>query len=194
MISSLRGTVANIALDHAVVDVGGVGFTVLSTPGTLASLRVGSEGTLSTTLVVREDALTLYGFGDDDERDTFLILQTVTGVGPRLALGILAVLGPEDVRRAVANEDLVTLQRVPGIGKKSAQRLVLELAGKIGAPSAEETAQVIVEADGDVVAALTQLGWTASDASAAVSAVSAENTGKSAILRAALRYLGGNRG
>lgn len=197
MISSLRGAVAHIGLDHAVIEVGGVGMAVQSTPATLASLRLGGEASLATTLVVREDSLTLYGFETTDERETFLILQTVTGVGPRLAMAVLAVLGPEDLRRAVADEDLTTLMRVPGIGKKSAQRLVLELAGKIGAPSGEAPeapATTVPAVDADVVAALEQLGWSSRAAGEAVAAVSEAHSGKAAILRAALQHLGGGRG
>lgn len=197
MISSLRGTVAHIALDHAVIEVGGVGFQVLTTPTVLAGLRLGAEATLATTLVVREDTLTLFGFSAPDERDAFLTLQTVTGVGPKLALAILAVLEPEALRRAVADEDLAALQRVPGVGKKSAQRLVLELAGKIGAPTGEvpaTEAQPAGAVDEDVVAALAQLGWNAKDATAAVEAVSGAHQCKAAVLRAALQYLAGSRG
>lgn len=199
MISSVRGRVAHIGLDHVVVEVGGVGLAVQSTPAMLAELRVGSEAALATTLVVREDSLTLFGFETPDEREAFLTLQTVTGVGPRLAMAVLAVLGPEDLRRAVADEDLTTLMRVPGIGKKSAQRLVLELAGKIGAPSGVEPADGGGAApsgsvDEDVVAALTQLGWSAKDAASAVSAVGEGASGKAAILRAALQHLAGGRG
>lgn len=199
MISSVRGRVAHIGLDHVVVEVGGVGLAVQSTPAMLAELRVGSEAALATTLVVREDSLTLFGFETPDEREAFLTLQTVTGVGPRLAMAVLAVLGPEDLRRAVADEDLTTLMRVPGIGKKSAQRLVLELAGKLGAPSGVEPADGGGAApsgsvDEDVVAALTQLGWSAKDAASAVSAVGEGASGKAAILRAALQHLAGGRG
>ena len=199
MISSVRGRVAHIGLDHVVVEVGGVGLAVQSTPAMLAELRVGSEAALATTLVVREDSLTLFGFETPDEREAFLTLQTVTGVGPRLAMAVLAVLGPEDLHRAVADEDLTTLMRVPGIGKKSAQRLVLELAGKIGAPSGAEPADGGGAApsgsvDEDVVAALTQLGWSAKDAASAVSAVGEGASGKAAILRAALQHLAGGRG
>ncbi len=199
MISSVRGRVAHIGLDHVVVEVGGVGLAVQSTPAMLAELRVGSEAALATTLEVREDSLTLFGFETPDEREAFLTLQTVTGVGPRLAMAVLAVLGPEDLRRAVADEDLTTLMRVPGIGKKSAQRLVLELAGKIGAPSGVEPADGGGAApsgsvDEDVVAALTQLGWSAKDAASAVSAVGEGASGKAAILRAALQHLAGGRG
>ena len=116
------------------VEVGGVGLAVQCTPGTLAGLRVGQPARLATTLVVREDSLTLYGFADDDERPVFELLQTATGVGPRLAQAVLAVLPPDRLRRAVATEDLAALTRVPGIGKKGAQRLVLELKDRIGPP------------------------------------------------------------
>ncbi|CAA9419060.1 MAG: RuvA, partial [uncultured Quadrisphaera sp.] len=136
MIASVRGPVLALRLDAAVVDVGGVGMLVHATPSSLADLRPGTEATLHTSLVVREDSLTLYGFADDDERDVFEAVQTVSGVGPRLALAMLAVLSPEDLRRAVAGDDLTTLVKVPGIGRKGAQRMVLELGDRLGAPSA----------------------------------------------------------
>lgn len=134
MIASIQGTVLAVRLDSAVVAVRGVGLLVQATPTTLAGLRVGSAATLSTTLVVREDSLTLYGFADDDERDVFEVVQTVSGVGPRLALAMLAVHTPDGLRRAVADEDLAALQRVPGIGRKGAQRIVLEPGRPPGCP------------------------------------------------------------
>lgn len=192
MISSLRGTVASVGLDHAVLEVGGVGFACLATPTTLARLRVGEPARLATTLVVREDSLTLFGFQDDDERETFLTVQTVTGIGPRLAMAILAVHTPDDLRRAIAGEDLTALQRVPGIGRRVAQRLVLELAGKLGEP---ETAAVAVPAmDEDIVAALVSLGWPQRDAAAAVAAVGTGAANRGEALRAALQHLGAARG
>ena len=115
-----------------VVTVGGVGLLVHASPRTLAGLRVGEPARLATSLVVREDSLTLFGFADDDERATFEILQTVSGIGPRLALSMLAVHEPEALRRAVATDDLAALRRVPGVGLKGAQRLALELKGRIG--------------------------------------------------------------
>lgn len=194
MISSLRGTITKVALDHAVVEVGGVGFHVNSTPPTLAHFREGSEGSVFTTLVVRDDALTVYGFSSEDERDSFLILTGVTGVGPKLAISILSVLSPEELRLAVAADDLARLQQIPGIGKKSAQRLVLELAGKIGAPHGDPGTPAVPAGNEDIVAALTQLGWTPRDANNAVEAVKAEHSGTAAILRAALQYLAAGRG
>ena len=128
MIASVHGTVLAVRLDAAVVEVGGVGLLVQATPTTLAGLRVGSTARLATSLVVREDSLTLFGFADADEREVFEVVQTVSGVGPRLALAMLAVHTPDGLRRAVAAEDLAALQRVPGIGRKGAQRIVLELA------------------------------------------------------------------
>src|SRR5690349_2940372 len=135
VIASLRGRVASVRLDSVVLEVGGVGLLVQATPGTLAELRPGQEAQLSTSMVVREDALTLFGFADADERDVFETVQTVSGIGPRLALAMLAVHTPEGLRAAVASQDLTALMRVPGIGRKGAQRIVLELTDRLGAPS-----------------------------------------------------------
>src|SRR3954468_12842756 len=120
MIASVRGTIAALGPDGAVVEVGGVGLAVSCSPGTLARLRLGEPARLATSLVVREDSLTLYGFADDDERSLFELLQTASGVGPRLAQAILAVLPPVQARLAIAGSDVRTLTRVPGIGKKGA--------------------------------------------------------------------------
>src|SRR5215470_17669063 len=142
VIASVRGLVAAVGPDGAVVEVGGVGLTVHCTPGTLARLRVGEPARLATSLVVREDSLTLYGFADDDERSLFELLQTASGVGPRLAQAILAVHPPRTVRQAIATHDITTLTAVPGIGKKGAERLVLELRDRIGAIGDSEAAVV----------------------------------------------------
>ena len=135
MIAFVRGEVADVGLTSAVVEVGGVGLEVLCTPGTLATLRVGRSATLPTSMVVREDSLTLFGFVDDDEKQTFELVQTASGVGPKLAQAMVAVLSPDDLRAAVAAEDVKTLTRVPGIGQKGAQRIILELRDRIGAPT-----------------------------------------------------------
>ena len=132
MIASVRGTVAALGPDGAVVEVGGVGLAVSCSPGTLARLRVGEAARLATSLVVREDSLTLYGFADDDERALFELLQTANGVGPKLAQTMLAVHPPRELRRAIATSDLATLTKVPGIGRKGAERIVLELRDRIG--------------------------------------------------------------
>lgn len=133
MIASIRGTVAGLLPEGVVVVVGGVGLAVSTTAATRVRLRRGEEVEMSTSLVVREDSLTLYGFAEADERDLFALLQTASGVGPRLALAVLSVHTPDDVRRSIATEDLAALTQVPGIGRKGAQRLVLELKDKVGA-------------------------------------------------------------
>jgi Holliday junction DNA helicase RuvA len=197
VIASVRGRVAAVRLDGAVVEVGGVGLSVQATPATLASLRTGHEAELATSLVVREDSLTLFGFADADERDVFETLQTVSGIGPRLALAMLAVHSPEGLRRAVATEDLTALCRVPGIGRKGAQRIVLDLADRLGPPSepVRQGAQVPAASGGDpdVVEALVGLGWNTKQAEAAVQAVTAAEGAprdQTSLLRAALRHLG----
>ncbi|MDQ0373869.1 Holliday junction branch migration protein RuvA [Cellulomonas humilata] len=203
MIASVHGTVQVVRLDAAVVEVGGVGLLVHATPATLAGLRVGSSAQLATSLVVREDALTLFGFADADEREIFETVQTVSGVGPRLALAMLAVHTPDGLRRAVLDEDFKALQRVPGIGLKGAQRIVLELKDRIGAP-ASVTAPAAAVFGGDrrdqVIEALVGLGWNARAAGDAVSTVLEGTEGPVAadevagVLRAALRTLGGGHG
>lgn len=205
MIASVHGTVLAVRLDAAVVEVGGVGLLVQTTPATLAGLRVGQQTRLATSMVVREESLTLFGFGDEDEREVFEVLQTVSGVGPRLALAMLAVHTPDGLRRAVAGEDLAALKRVPGIGHKGAQRIVLELADRLGAPRGDVGATGgRVPAPGDrrdqVVEALVGLGWNQKAAADAVGQVLGEgdepvgDEDVAGVLRAALRALGGGRG
>jgi Holliday junction DNA helicase RuvA len=198
MIASVRGRVAAVSPDGAVIEVGGVGLAVACTPSTIAGLRVGSEARLATSLVVREESLTLYGFADDDARGLFELLQTASGVGPRLAQAVLAVHSPETVRRAIAAADTSTLTRVPGIGKKGAERLILELRDRIGsvsgdgpingmggaAPWAEQVRQGLIG-----------LGWTAGQADDAVAVVAAEIDGDAVpavpvLLKQAIRVLG----
>ena len=134
MIAFVRGEVAALTLTSAVVEVGGVGLELICTPNTLATLRTGQTATLPTSMVVREDSLTLFGFADDDEKQVFELVQTASGVGPKLAQAMLAVLTPDAVRRAVAGDDVHTLTKVPGIGQKGAQRIILELKDRIGVP------------------------------------------------------------
>ena len=140
MIASVRGTVLHAGLDRVVVEVGGVGMLLHTTPATAGSVHRGQEAALATTLVVREDSLTLYGFATDDERDVFEQVQTVSGVGPRLALAMLSVMPPDRLRAAIGGGDVAALTKVPGIGKKGAERMVLELRDKIGLPSAPAAA------------------------------------------------------
>jgi Holliday junction DNA helicase RuvA len=173
MIASVRGRVTAVGPDGAVVEVGGVGLAVTCAPNTLAGLRVGTEARLATSLVVREDSLTLYGFADDDARQLFELLQTASGVGPRLAQAALAVHAPDVLRRAVASADIGTLTRVPGIGKKGAERLVLELRDRIGPVAADAAAPGPTAAGwvAQVREGLIGLGWTPAQAEQAVAAV-----------------------
>jgi Holliday junction DNA helicase RuvA len=136
VISFLTGTVHRIAADHLVVLTYGVGRKVHVTPETLASTRHGAEIELVTSLVVREDSLTLYGFGSEDENHTFEVLLTISGIGPRLAMAILSVMGPDELASAISNQDANALTRVPGIGKKGASRIILELENKLPQPAA----------------------------------------------------------
>ena len=181
MIAHVTGTVAALAPDAVVIEVGGVGLQVQCSPGTIAGLRAGEQARVATSLVVREDSLTLYGFATDDERNTFELLQTASGVGPRLALAMLAVLTPDALRRAVAAEDLVTLISVPGIGRKGAQRIVLELAGRLGSPGdgmlatfAAVPVPAVATWRDQVHAGLVSLGWQAREADQAISAIEPE--------------------
>ena len=132
MISSVRGEVLEVALDHVVIEAAGIGYRVNATPSTLATLRQGSEVRLVTAMIVREDSMTLYGFSDADTRDLFLTLLSVSGVGPRLAMATLAVHDAAALRQALADSDVAALTRVPGIGKRGAERMVLELRDKVG--------------------------------------------------------------
>lgn len=196
MIAALRGSVLSVEPTAAVIEAGGVGYAVQATPATLAGLRVGQEAFVHTSLVVREDSMTLFGFADADEREVFDVLQTVSGVGPKLALTILATLTPDQLRQAVANADIAALTRVSGVGKKGAQRLVLEIGAKLGprrggdleAPSSNARS-------GDVVAALVGLGFSERDAESAFSQVEKATPEAEVpeLLRASLKILGAGR-
>jgi holliday junction DNA helicase RuvA len=218
VIAHLDGLVTAIAPEGAVIDVGGVGLLVQCSPGTLADLRPGERGRVATSLVVRDDALTLYGFGSDDERNTFELLQTASGIGPRLALAMLATFSPDELRRAVAAADVTALTRVPGVGRKGAQRIVLELAGRLGSPGESDQAGQAPGSAGAWPAAhagigaptwrdqvrtgLVNLGWQARDADQAIAVIEPElspdggagavpaEVDVAAALRAALRVLG----
>lgn len=197
MIAQLTGTVLSVRAATAVVDVGGVGMLVQSTPSTLAELRVGERTEFHTQLVVREDSLTLYGFGVASERDTFEVLQTVQGVGPRLALAMLAVHSPESLSTAVAAGDVKALQKVPGIGAKVAARLLLELGGKLSLPQTEGAPVAAGDARVEVEDALVALGWNAKAATKAVEAVATSPITQAQVpetLKAALKSMGGARG
>lgn len=200
VIAFIRGTVASVGSDHAVVDVGGVGLSVSCGPRTLAALRVGASAHVATALVVREDSLTIFGFTDEEERRAFEVLQSVSGIGPRTAQAVLAVLTVEQLRTAVARDDLTTLAKPPGIGRKGAARIALELKDRIGAPGAAPagTPAVPDSWSGPVVDGLVALGWPLREARAATDTVRPEAEAVLAdggvpsvpgLLRAALRYL-----
>ena len=196
MIASVEGTVTALTADGVVVRVGGVGLALSTTAGTRSRLRVGKPALLATSLVVREDSLTLYGFADDDERSLFELLQTASGVGPRLAQAVLTVHTPEAVRRALATEDLVALCLVPGIGRKGAQRMVLELKDK--AQLVGSGAAPVSGAAGwrdTLTCALVGLGWSSAQADEVVVGLAAAHpqAGQDdvpALLREALVQLG----
>jgi len=200
LISFLRGTVAHLGLSTAVIDLNGAGMSVNATPQTLSRLRVGDEGQLFTSLIVREDSLTLFGFASDDEREVFDILLSVSGVGPRLALAVLAVHDPEAIRVAAHTGDSKTFTKVPGIGPKVAGRIVLELAGKLVPQGTPAAAGAATPAEASwkpqVVAAMTSLGWSEKDASASIDKALADDPEVSfrgnvpEILRTTLRWLG----
>ena len=203
MIASLRGTVLSVGLTSAVIETGGVGM----------SIRVGEETLVHTEMVVREDSLTLFGFADTDERDSFRTLMSAKGVGAKLALAMLAVHTPNALRRAIASQDVAALTRVPGLGPKGAQRVILDVADKLGPVTGDDlgAAQTVAQSaqgveamsDGgpephaDVIAALVQLGWNEASAHQAVSSVTADaadggqEPDMAAVLRASLRWLGG---
>jgi Holliday junction DNA helicase RuvA len=198
MIAFVRGTVAAVTLNSAVLEVGGVGLELNCTPNTLATLRPGGQATLPTSMVVREESLTLFGFLDEDERSLFEMLQTASGVGPKLAQAMLAVHSPDELRRAVSTEDVKTLTVVPGIGQKGAQRIILELKDRIGPPNGPVPGRAPAAAPADaawrsqVHAGLLGLGWTAKEADKAVDAVAPQAEGEddvARLLRAALRTL-----
>jgi Holliday junction DNA helicase RuvA len=197
VIAFVRGTVAQVGLTSVVLEVGGVGLELQCTPGTLATLREGSTATLPTSMVVREESLTVFGFLDEDEKQVFEMLQTASGVGPKLAQAMLAVHSPDDLRRAVTQEDVRALTQVPGIGQKGAQRIILELKDRIGPPvGSSGTAPVLVGSEpawrGQVRQGLVGLGWSVKEADRALDQVAPaddEGADVGALLRAALRAL-----
>jgi Holliday junction DNA helicase RuvA len=198
VIASVRGRVLALAPDSAVIEVGGVGMLVQCAPHTLATLRLDETAVVFTSLVVREDSLTLFGFGSVDERSVFDLLQSASGVGPKLAQAMLAVHRPDDLRRAIASSDLVTLTQVPGIGRKGAERIVVELRDRIGPPLGDSGGDVASAMTGDaawrpaLVQALIGLGWSSREADQAADDVApsaASGASLPELLREALRGL-----
>lgn len=196
MISRVLGTVAQVGVDDVVVVYGGLGFKVFIVPPLASELHKGDEIELYTDLIVREDALTLYGFKTEEERKVFEILMSVTGIGPRIGLAALSVFSPNDLRRAVADQDTATLSRIPGVGKKVASRMLVELGDKLGLPAqlpeASAPSAGVVEAE--VKAALIGLGWNETKAESVLSELGGNGLNASDLLRAALMKLGGANG
>jgi holliday junction DNA helicase RuvA len=208
MIASVHGRVAAVSPNGAVVEVGGIGLAVQCTPGTIARLQVGENARLATSLVVREDSLTLYGFADDDERQLFELLQTANGVGPRLAQAALAIHPPREIRRAVSMADVKALMQVPGIGKKGAERLIIELRDRLGSTTSDTSLDAgpglspvtpVAPWRDQLTAALMSLGWSIKEAEGAVlqlapvadeQIVATGSVEVAVLLRQALRLLG----
>lgn len=193
MISLLRGTVLSMSASDVIIEVGGIGYRVMATPTTMSELRVGQEATIPTSFIVREDSMTLYGFSDEDERDTFDILISLSGVGPKIGLAVLSVHTPDILRGIVEREDVNGLVQVPGIGKKGAQRILLELGNKLGPPTSQVEAATPSSVSADVVNALVGLGWNEKVAVDTVAGVEAESgpLPVAQMLRVALQKLGG---
>lgn len=201
MISQLTGRVAQTDATSAVIDLNGFGLSVLCPPATAASLRPGEQAMLHTSLVVREDSLTLYGFAREAERDLFELVQTASGIGPKIALAVASVLSPADFVRAVQSENAKALTAVPGIGLKGAQKIVIELRDKVlalAAQSDDPTPVSLPTSDElwreQVSTGLQGLGWSAKDAEKACDAVAPlvaddPSIGVAALMRAALRAL-----
>ncbi|MCV7150266.1 Holliday junction branch migration protein RuvA [Mycolicibacterium pyrenivorans] len=193
MIAAVRGEVLDIALDHAVIDAAGVGYKVMATPATLATLRRGAEARLITAMIVREDSMTLYGFADSDARNLFLTLIGVSGIGPSIALGALAMYDGPTLRQAIGDGDLTALTRIPKVGKKTAELLVLTLRDKVGAVASTGFAATGGHSvRGPVVEALVGLGFALKQAEEATDKVLADDpdANQSSALRAALSMLG----
>lgn len=197
MIASVRGTVLAVADGTAIIEVGGVGLQIAVTPDRALSLRIGSEASLRTALIVREDELTLYGFVDDDERSIFDLLRGVSGVGPKSAMGVLAAMRPDEIAIAVSRDDDAAFRKVSGIGPKTAKLIAVSLAGKIRAvPSTGRAVKpAVTSIGGSVLVALVGLGWSERVAAQAVedaivTASDAEREAVPALLRIALGRLG----
>ena len=202
MIDSLSGEVLTIGLDHAVIECSGVGYRFLATPQTLGSFTRGEQARVMTSMVVKDDGITLYGFGDADAREMFHKLQTVSGLGPKLALASLSVFDPGELSSHIANGDAKTIQSIPGVGKKMAERIALELKDKVeafipagdapaaaGTTGADKGSSLVSE---QVVEALVGLGFQERSARPVVDALVEEQPEEnaSALLRQALSQLG----
>ncbi|MGL6233853.1 MAG: Holliday junction branch migration protein RuvA [Segniliparus sp.] len=199
MIASVRGEAVEVGADHIVVECAGLGYHVVVLPSTAVGATKGTQLRLVTSFIVREDAQTLYGFPDRETRDLFDVLRTVSGVGPKLAMAVLSVLEPAQLRRAIGEGDLAVLTKVPGVGKRVAERLALELKEKVGAPGGALGASGGPEGSAlvrqQVVDGLVGLGFALKPAESAADSVLVEDPDASAAvaLRGALAILGKNR-
>ncbi|MDN5683487.1 Holliday junction branch migration protein RuvA [Corynebacterium glyciniphilum] len=205
MIASLRGTVIDKGLDSVVIECAGVGYLCQATAPTLATLPRGEEVFVLTTMVVREDSQTLFAFPDAASREVFGLLQSVSGVGARLAMGVMSVLSPGELSHAVADGDVKALQRAPGVGKRLAERMAVDLKGKldgfadalVGGVAAQEDGQatpVHSESTRQVVEALTGLGFPERDAEKVLFELGdTDGLDTASVLRQALARLGGRR-
>lgn len=191
MIGKITGTVLLITDKYALLDAGGVGYKAAATADTLASLSLGEVGSLWTYLAVREDALDLYGFATLEEHDFFIMLISVSGIGPKGALGILAVASTDTLKRAIGTGDTAYLTKVSGIGKKTAEKIVLELRDKLHAHAETKESHGTLRAESDVVLALQSLGYSQNEARDALKEVPANIEGTNAKIKEALKILGG---
>lgn len=176
MIAQLTGTVRHLTTENVVLEVGGVGYAISITPRTSINIVMGSEITLATTLVVREDSLTLFGFLNPRDRDIYETLQTVTGIGPKVALAITGALTPDELASAIAHEDIGAIEKVPGIGRKGAQRLILELKGKLATDKDLSKLTTHSAVRDQLLSALTGLGFTAKESDIAINSTFAHIT------------------
>ncbi|MEK7353862.1 MAG: Holliday junction branch migration protein RuvA [Chloroflexota bacterium] len=193
MISSLHGRLESISATGAVIDVNGVGFQVFMPTSTLSTLgAIGGKVNLRTQLVLREDSVALYGFNTAEELELFQIVTGVSGIGPKLGLAILSSMSVERVSMAVASSDTDLLKTIPGIGKKMAERMVLELKDKIGAGLLAAGGLQLAPENAEVIGALTSLGYSVAEAGRAVAAISSSSDKLSLEekVRLALQYLG----
>lgn len=189
MIASVTGKVLETRIDGLVVAIGGVGMLVMCAPQTVAQARLGNDITLATSLIVREDSLTLYGFESAESRELFDIIQNVSGFGAKLAFTIVSTFTPDELRSAIGREDVVRLTKTPGVGAKGAQRLILELKDRIGYSGGVDARENSTVAQ--VQQALVGLGYTAKDAVRATQELeSADSQDVSSLLKAALQILG----
>lgn len=191
MIAFVKGTLTQLSALGAVIEIGGVGMNLVTSTNALHGKKVGDDVVVPTVLVVREDSFTLYGFADEQEKEMFLLLQTVSGIGPRMALNAISVMGEEKLSQAISNSDVAALTTVPGIGKKGAQRLILELSDKLISNNSSQS----TSAKDSLISALIGLGWNKKDSQNAADQVeiSSNETDLSVALRQALQILSKNK-